>query len=236
MLVSPCFFSREIFSFTSSKLCLRSIFFKNFIFTILAVSVALAVFLIFMVKQPVNSALRSSFFSVTSVLTTTGFFVSDYTLWPVGLWVVLLVLMFIGACSGSTAGGVKIIRHLIFIKNSGLELKRIIHPSAVIPVKINRKSISRSIILKTMTFVFLYFFIFVIGIIILLSMGIDFNTSVGASIASLSNLGTGIGQVGPFGTYAFLPQAAKWVLMAFMLLGRVEIFTLISIFSRNFWK
>ena len=210
--------------------------FKNFIFTILGIGIVLSAVLVFMVKLPVSSALRSSFFSVTSVLTTTGFFVSDYTLWPVGLWGILLVLMFIGACSGSTAGGIKIIRHLIFIKNSVLELKRIIHPNAVIPVKINRKSVSKSVILKTMTFVFLYFFIFVIGIIILLSMGIDFNTSVGASIASLSNLGTGIGQVGPFGTYAFLPQAAKWVLMAFMLLGRVEIFTLVSLFSKNFWK
>ena len=87
-----------------------------------------------------------------------------------------------------------------------------------------------------MTFIFVYFFIFIIGVIILLAVGIDFNTSVGASIATLSNLGTGIGSVGPYGTYAFLPQAAKWVLVAFMLLGRVELFTLISVFSRNFWK
>ena len=87
-----------------------------------------------------------------------------------------------------------------------------------------------------MTFVFVYFLIFVIGVVALLAMGIDFNTSVGASIATLSNLGTGIGNVGPFGTYAFLPLAAKWVLVVFMLLGRVELFTLISIFSKNFWK
>ena len=237
MILSGCNFTLLLIAMVRRpKALFNNEEFKNFIFTILGVSIALAAILIFMVKQPINSALRSSFFSVTSVLTTTGFFVSDYTLWPVGLWGILLVLMFVGACSGSTAGGIKIIRHLIFIKNSVLELKRIIHPNAVIPVKINRKSISKSVILKTMTFVFLYFFIFVIGIIILLAMGIDFNTSVGASVASLSNLGTGIGQVGPFGTYAFLPQAAKWVLMAFMLLGRVEIFTLISIFSKNFWK
>jgi trk system potassium uptake protein TrkH len=87
-----------------------------------------------------------------------------------------------------------------------------------------------------MTFVFVYFFIFVLGALILLSLGIDFNTSVGASVATLSNLGTGVGEVGPFGTYAFLPQVAKWVLAIFMLLGRVELFTLIAIFSRNFWK
>ena len=237
MILSGCNFTLLLIAMVRRpKILFSNEEFKNFIFTILGVSVALAIALIFFVKQPVGSALRSSFFGVTSVLTTTGFFVSDYTLWPVGLWTILLVLMFVGACSGSTAGGIKIIRHLIFIKNSVLELKRIIHPNAVIPVKINRKSVSKSVILKTTTFVFLYFFIFVIGIIILLSLGIDFDTSVGASIASLSNLGTGIGQVGPFGTYAFLPQTAKWVLMAFMLLGRVEIFTLISIFSRNFWK
>ena len=108
--------------------------------------------------------------------------------------------------------------------------------NAVIPVKINKKSISKSIIFKTMSFVFVYFLIFIVGIIILLSMGIDFNTSVGASIGTLSNIGTGIGQVGPFGTYAFLPQAAKWLLTIFMLLGRVELFTVIIIFSRNFWR
>ena len=87
-----------------------------------------------------------------------------------------------------------------------------------------------------MTFVFMYFFIFIIGTIILLTLGIDFNTSVGASLATLSNLGMGIGSVGPFGSYAFLPLGAKWVLVIFMLLGRVELFTLISIFSKNFWK
>ncbi len=237
MILSGCNFTLLLIALVRRpKALLNNEEFKNFIFSILGFSTVLAIALIFMVKQPINSALRSSFFSVTSLLTTTGFFVSDYTLWPVGLWGLLLLLMFIGACSGSTAGGIKIIRHLIFIKNALLELKRILHPSAVIPVKINRKSVSKSVIIKTMTFVFLYFFLFIGGIVILLSLGIDFNTSVGASIASLSNLGTGIGQVGPWGTYAFLPQVAKWVLMVFMLLGRVEIFTLISIFSKSFWK
>ena len=237
MILSGCNFTLLLIALVRRpKDLLSNEEFKNFIFIILGMSVALAIALIFMVKLPVGSALRSSFFSVISVLTTTGFFVSDYMMWPVGLWGVLLILMFIGACSGSTAGGIKMIRHLVFIKNAVLELKRVIHPNAVVPVKINGKSVSRSVIMKTMTFVFMYFFLFIVGIVILLAVGIDFNTSVGASIASLSNLGTGIGSVGPWGTYAFLPQAAKWVLVAFMLLGRVEIFTLISIFSRNFWK
>ena len=103
-------------------------------------------------------------------------------------------------------------------------------------MKINKKSISKSIIFKTTTFVFVYFAVCLVGIILLLGMGVDFNTSVGASIATLSNIGTGLGQVGPYGTYAFLPQIAKWLLALFMLLGRVELFTLIILFSKNFWR
>ena len=210
--------------------------FQHFVLLILGVSAAITLVLVFMVNMSVGSALRSSFFSVISCLTTTGFFVTDYTLWPSGLWVVLLLLVFIGACSGSTAGGIKIIRHLIFTKNAYLELRRVLHPNAIIPVKINKKALSRSVVFKTMTFVFVYFIILIIGMVVLLTLGVDFDTSIGATLATLSNCGLGIGSVGPFGTYAFLPQAAKWVLAILMLLGRVELFTLISIFSRNFWK
>lgn len=210
--------------------------FRDFVFIILGASAVFATVLVFMLKTTIGNALRSSFFSVISTITTTGFFVNSYNQWPVGLWVLLLLLAFIGPCSGSTGGGIKIIRQLIFSKNAYLELKRVIHPNAVIPVKINQKAVSRSVVFKTMTFVFVYFIIFAFGTVFLLMMGVDFDTSVGASIASLSNFGTGIGSVGPWGTYAFLPQAAKWILMVLMLLGRVELFTLISIFSRNFWK
>lgn len=237
MILSGCNFTLLLIAMVRNPMALlRNEEFKHFIIILLSVSTALALALIFGTKMNVNNALRSSFFSVASMLTTTGFFVSDYTLWPTGYWTVLLLLMFIGACSGSTSGGIKIIRHLIFIKNAFLELKRIIHPNAVIPVKINKKSVSKSVIFKTMTFVFVYFMFFIIGAIILLGLGVDFNTSVGASVATLSNLGTGIGHVGPFGTYAFLPLTAKWVLSVFMLLGRVELFTLITLFSKNFWK
>ena len=237
MILSGCNFTLLLITLVRNPMALlKNDEFKHFIIMIASIGTVMAVALVFMNNMQVGSAIRAAFFSVTSVLTTTGFFVSDYTLWPVCLYGVLLLLMFIGACSGSTSGGVKIMRHLIFTKNAFLELKRIIHPNAVIPVKINGKSISKSVIFKTMTFVFMYFFIFIIGTIVLLTMGIDFNTSVGASLATLSNLGTGIGSVGPYGTYAFLPQIAKWVLVVFMLLGRVELFTLISIFSKNFWK
>ena len=237
MILSGCNFTLLLIALVRKpSALLKNEEFKHFIIILLTASVALALALIFGMNMRVNSALRNSFFSVTSMLTTTGFFVCDYTAWPAGYWALLVLLMFIGACSGSTSGGIKIIRHLIFIKNAFLELKRIIHPNAVVPVKINKKSVSNSVIFKTMIFVFVYGMIFIFGTIVLLSTGMDFNTSIGASVATLSNLGTGVGNVGPYGNYAFLPQFVKWVLAIFMLFGRVELFTLITIFSKNFWK
>lgn len=237
MALSGCNFTLLLISLVRNpKALFLNEEFKHFVGMILGISTLLAVTLIAWLKMDFGQALRSSFFSVVSMLTTTGFFVSDYTLWPTGLWAVLLILMFIGACSGSTSGGIKIIRHLIFTKNSVLELKRAIHPNAVLPVIINKKSISQSVVFKTMTFVFVYFLLFIGGATLLLTLGVDFNTSVGATLATLGNLGTGVGSVGPYGTYAFLPQVVKWILALFMLLGRVELFTLITVFSRNFWK
>ncbi|MBP5798004.1 MAG: TrkH family potassium uptake protein [Bacteroidales bacterium] len=237
MALSGCNFTLLLITLLRNPLALfKNEEFKHYCIIILTIGTTLALTLIFMLHTSIGESLRASFFSVISALSTTGFFVTDYTLWPTGMWTLLILLMFIGACSGSTSGGIKIIRHLIFTKNALLDLKRIIHPNAVIPVKINRKSISNSVIFKTLTFIFVYFFIFIGGTFILLALGVDFNTSVGASLATLSNLGTGIGSVGPYGTYAFLPQTAKWILMAFMLLGRVELFTLITIFTRNFWR
>lgn len=237
MVLSGCNFTLLLIALVRNPMSLlRNEEFQHFMAMILLASTALALALVFGMKMSVSNSLRASFFSVVSSLTTTGFFVCDYTLWPTTLWTVLLLLVFIGACSGSTGSGIKIIRHLIFIKNTFLELKRIVHPNAVIPVKINKKSISKSIIFKTTTFVFVYFAVCLVGIILLLGMGVDFNTSVGASIATLSNIGTGLGQVGPYGAYAFLPQIAKWLLALFMLLGRVELFTLIILFSKNFWR
>ena len=134
----------------------------------MATSVAIAMVLIFTAHHSLGASFREAFFSVISTMTTTGFFVSDYTAWPSFLWVVLFLLMFIGACSGSTSGGIKMFRHLIFIKNSVLELKRIIHPNAVLPVKVNGKAISTSGVYKNTTFIIIYFLVFLAGGIILL--------------------------------------------------------------------
>ena len=237
MVLAGCNFSLLLLSISRKSLAiLKNQEFRNFLLYILFLGVGIGLVLLLACHMRFGAAFRESFFSVVSIFTTTGFFVSDFTQWPVFIGVILLLLMFVGACSGSTSGGVKMFRHLIFVKNSMLELKRIIHPNAVMPVKINGKAISPSGIYKNITFVFIYFLVFLVGAVILLSTGVDFETSLGASIATLSNVGTGIGHVGPGCSYVAFPLATKWVLMLLMLLGRVELFSMITLFSRSFWK
>ena len=238
MVLAGCNFTLLLLSFTRRKFTaiFRDEEFSAYLKNIFFVSVGFALVLLFVNHVKAPTAFRQSFFSVVSCVTTTGFFVVDYAQWPLFLTVFMLLLIIVGGCSGSSSGGIRVIRHLIFIRNSFLELKRIIHPNAILPVKINDKSLSSNGIYKNISFIFIYFFVVVAGVMILLSLGVDFDTSLGASLATLSNAGTAIGDVGPFGSYVFMPQIAKWILMLFMLLGRLELFTLIILFSRNFWK
>ena len=237
MVLSGCNFSLLLLWLSwRSFAILKNQEFNAFLQYILLFGVGIGLFLLLGCGKSVGSSFRESFFSVISSLTTTGFFVSDYTTWPAFVGIILFLLMFIGSCSGSSSGGIKIFRHLIFVKNSVLELKRIIHPNAMLPVKINGKAISTSGVYKNMTFIFVYFLVFLVGAIALLATGSDFNTALGASVATLSNVGTGIGLVGPGGTYVAFPISIKWVLMLLMLLGRVELFSLITLLSRGFWR
>ena len=237
MVLSGCNFSLLLLSLSWRSLTiLKNQEFRNFLLYIAIASAGIGTVLFLVAHHGFGASFREAFFSVISAMTTTGFFVSDYMAWPSFLWVVLFLLMFIGACSGSTSGGVKLFRHLIFTKNSMLELKRIIHPNAVIPVKVNGKAISSGGVYKNTTFIFVYFLVFIAGGIALLFSGSDFNTAIGASVATLGNVGTGVGAVGPCGSYVAFPLGVKWILMLLMLLGRVELFSLITLFSRSFWR
>ena len=237
MVLSGCNFSLLLLSLSwRSFTILRNQEFRQLLLSIVVASLGIGFVLFFAAHHSFGTSFREAFFSVISSITTTGFFVSDYTDWPSFLWVILFLFMFIGACSGSTSGGVKLFRHLIFVKNSVLELKRIIHPNAVLPVKVNGKAISTSGVYKNTIFIIIYFLVFITGGILLLFTGSDFNTALGASVASLSNVGTGIGGVGPGGSYVGFSFFDKWLLMLLMLLGRVELFSLITLFSRGFWK
>jgi len=199
-------------------------------------SVVLTLGLIVFMNEGLEPAFRHALFTVSSILTTTGFVNSNYIVWPSYMWMLVFALMFFGGMAGSTGGGVKIIRHILLIKNSKLELKRSLHPHAVIPVKYNGKSVSQPIIFNVMAFFLLYLFFFALGTFILGVLGLDFETAIGASIASLGNIGPGIDGVGPVENYAFIPDAGKWMLSFLMVMGRLELFTVLVIFSPAFWK
>jgi len=149
---------------------------------------------------------------------------------------IFFILLFIGGCAGSTGGGIKFVRHLLLFKNGFLELKRLIHPRAIIPARLNGKSVLPEIISNVQAFFILYLFVFVSGAILLSLMGIDFVTSVGASATCVGNIGPGIGAVGPVANFGHLPELAKWLLSFLMLLGRLELFTVLIIFTPYFWK
>ncbi len=237
MILAGTNFTLHYFAFHGQvKKVFKNDEFKTYLSIIAVVTVILTFGLIIIVNTGVEKAFRESLFTVVSILTTTGFVTADYIVWPVFLWVFVAALMFIGGSAGSTGGGVKIIRHLLLIKNSWIELKRTIHPAAIIPVKYGGKSISQQVIFNVMAFFLIYILIFSFGVIAMALLGLDFETSVGASIASLGNIGPGIGGVGPVENYAFIPPFGKWILSFLMLLGRLELFTVLIIFSPAFWK
>ncbi len=185
---------------------------------------------------PVEKAFRDSLFQVVSIVTTTGFVSSNYLLWPFFTWFILFLLMFTGGCAGSTGGGIKIVRITLLFKNSLLELKRIIHPQAMLPVRLNGKSIPQEIIFNVLAFFLIYIIVFAFGSLLMSSIGLEFESAIGAVAASLGNIGPGLGIVGPALNYGLIPDAGKWLLAFLMLLGRLELFTVLILFSPTFWK
>ncbi len=183
-----------------------------------------------------EKSFRNSLFQLVSIITTTGYVTADYTAWVPFITIFIFMLMFIGASAGSTAGGVKVVRHIILLKNSILELRRQIHPAAVLPVRLNKKAVTNEITYNVMAFMIIYFMVFAVGSLLMAAMGNDFLTSIGAVATCLGNIGPGIGTVGPVDNFAHLSDLAKWLLSFLMLLGRLELFTVLILFSPHFWS
>jgi trk system potassium uptake protein len=187
-----------------------------------------------------NLTLEESFrhvsFTVISLITTTGFVSYDYTLWGYGLTSVCFLLLFVGACAGSTAGGIKIIRHIVFIKNSYLEFKRILHPRAIIRIKISKEVVAPKILTHILVFLLLYIGVFGISMLSLTLLEYDLLTSAGASATCLGNVGPGVGNVGPVYNFGFFSPLAKYILSFVMVVGRLELFTILVLFTPYFWK
>jgi trk system potassium uptake protein TrkH len=179
---------------------------------------------------------QKSAFQVVSILTTTGYATADYEQWSVSSHIILFILMFMGGCAGSTGGGMKIIRSLILIKFGLNEIKRLIHPQAVLPVHVGNLAVSREIVTNIAGFFLLYISLFVIGILIMSGLGLDFETAFGSVAATINNIGPGLGDVGPTDNYASIPIIGKWFLSFLMLAGRLEVFTVLILFTPSFWR
>ena len=189
-----------------------------------------------MVWGKAESAFRHSLFQVLSVITTTGFVSADYTLWSPFLVVFFFGLMFLGGSAGSTSGGVKVVRHLILIKNGFLEFKRTLHPNAILPVRYNKRAVSGDIVFNVLGFFILYMLSFIIGALVFSMFGIQYDSAVGLAASSLGNVGPALGDFGPVNNYAALPPLAKWWASFLMLIGRLELFTVLILFTPFFWR
>jgi len=209
--------------------------FRTYIAGIAVVSIVVILFLFF--SSTVTSAslaFRQGLFQTVSIATTTGFATTNYSLWPVFIPVLLLFMSFIGGCAGSTGGGMKVIRVLLILKQGMREVKRLVHPNATLLIKVGKKPLPDNVIEAVWGFFSAYVFVFVILMMVMLATGMDQVTAFSAVTASLNNLGPGLGDVAA--NYASIKDVEKWALCIAMLMGRLEIFTLLVVMSPAFWR
>lgn len=184
----------------------------------------------------VGDSIRHAAFQVMSIISTTGYGSADFEMWPALSQFILITLMFYGGCAGSTGGGMKQMRFLLLIRQSGAEIKRLIFPHAVLPVRVNDRVVPPEVLTHVLGFFFFFIGIFAIVTCIMATLGLDLITAAGCTIATMGNIGPGLGDVGPIDNYAHIPTAGKFILTFCMLLGRLEIYTVLILFSPNYWK
>ncbi|MBO6576692.1 MAG: potassium transporter [Rhodothermales bacterium] len=183
-----------------------------------------------------TEALRFGAFQSTAIVTTTGFATADYELWPPVAIGVLFVLFFVGGMAGSTGGGVKVVRHVLLFKNSFKEVKQLVHPQAVLNVRLNDRVVPQEVMRNVLSFIVLYFALIGLGTLAMTVVGADILTAFGGALSSVGNVGPAFGTLGPAENYAHIPAAGKWVLSFLMVAGRLEIFTMLIIFAPSFWR
>lgn len=210
--------------------------FRYYIGFVLGFTLVIAFGLYLSSGRSIEGSFRDSIFQVVSILTTTGYATTDYLLWKPALWILIFLLMFFGGSAGSTGGGPKIMRIVILLKNSTQEMKRLIHPNAVIPVRLNKIAVDGEVVINVLAFLALYIIIALLGVVVMSAFGADFQTAIGSVAATLGNIGPGIGGVGPASNFADIHVAGKWFLSFLMLVGRLELFTVLILFSPAFWK
>lgn len=206
-------------------------------FTFIAVfTVLVSIGLLLTEPMDAEGAFRTALFQVVSIQTTTGFATADYTLWAPLIWLMLCGLMFVGACSGSTSGAMKCVRVATLTKVMWNEFKRIVHPNAVIPVRMARKIVPATVQSAILAYTVIYFFMVIVGLTVNMAFGLDFLDAFGLSVASVGNVGPGLGHYGPMDSLALLPDGVKWFCSFQMLVGRLEFFAVLLLLTPVFWK
>tara|TARA_B100000287_G_scaffold430793_1_gene486723 strand:- start:928 stop:2088 length:1161 start_codon:yes stop_codon:yes gene_type:complete len=208
------------------------------VYVIIIIFLTLVTFVALSSQSNIFSSLKfkESLFGIVSIITSTGYTLGDYELWPIFVQMILLTLMFIGGMGGSTTGGMKVIRVLLLVKYAALETRRMLHSRALLPVKIGKQLIKEDVVRNTLGFFLFFMSAFIIATILLSTMGLDIESSIGAAASAMGNIGPALGEFGPTDNYALLPKPGKWLLSFCMLLGRLEIFTVMVLFSRTYWK
>jgi trk system potassium uptake protein TrkH len=239
MVVAALNFSRHFLAFRSLSLKpYRTDSEAKAVLILLGGSVALVVVLLSLdgTYAGTGQAIRHSIFNVVSIATTTGFVTEDYEKWPAFLPVWLLFLSCITCSTGSTGGGIKMFRTLLLIRQARRELKLLVHPNAVIPIRIGGQSIPERVVYSVLAFIFLYFGTVLVLTFAMLATGLDLVSSFSAIIASINNMGPGLGAVGPSTNFSGLTDAQTWISTTAMLVGRLEIFTVLVLFTPGFWR
>ena len=183
-----------------------------------------------------EESFRTGLFHVISLITTTGFITSDYSIISPFVTSICFMMLFFGASAGSTSGGIKLIRHLVFVKNSFMEFKRLLHPRAIVRVKLNKQLVPGRIMTHILVFLLMYLGVFVVGTIMISTLDMDFLSAAGAVATCLGNVGPGIGTVGPVNNFAHVSGLAQLILSVIMIMGRLELFTIIILFTPFFWR
>lgn len=210
--------------------------FRTYLMFVFLFTVVISVGLFLTTTMTAEWSFRTALFQVVSIQTTTGFATVDYTLWTPLLWLMLCGLMFVGACSGSTSGAMKCVRVATLFKVMWNEFKRIVHPNAVIPVRMARKIVPTSVQSAILAYTVIYFFMVIVGLVVNMAFGIDFLNSFGLSVASVGNVGPALGNYGPMDSLGLLPDGVKWFSSFQMLVGRLEFFAVLLLLTPIFWK
>jgi trk system potassium uptake protein TrkH len=207
-----------------------------FIGIILVASVFIGYDVLARLNYDPGKTVQYTVFQVVSIITTTGYGTADYEKWSSASQLMLFLLMFLGGCAGSTGGGMKIIRSLILVKFGHKELKRLIHPQAVLPVRIGQAVIAREIVTNIAGFILLYISLFAFGVLFMTTLGLDIESALGSVAATMNNIGPGLGSVGPTDNYHHIAPAGKWFLSFLMLVGRLEVFTVLVLLTPGYWR